>query len=425
MMTETQSQETGATNETSTEVLDTFETPVQRSPEEAKAELAKMNGQKPGPSKEKKTVTQTEQIDEETVVDEEDGDKKEKEASEDEKKDKDALEENDKVPSDQKQEKEFKAIRAKFNDENIDIPEDATVKVSVKNKSEFVTIKELRDAYSGKQAWGSKIQEASRKEKAAEQFYEKTKAEKQELAGHINKITELLDDTQKDPLDALLYLVDLSGRNVHDYTKRVYDHLSKTVLELEQMDDVEKRLFWRERELNYLKNNSAAKEAEAKKVSAQREYSNRINRLRESQGVSEEHYVQAHQDLVKLGYSKEQITPEAIVKYAVYKPLLDKADEICSSYEEDLTTDEMDQLIDVVAETLKRNPKLDDAKALEIAAYQLGWDVETDEKLLSQAKTRHQLSSSVRPSNEKKTNKKQSSRPESFSDFDDQFYGRA
>lgn len=401
--------------------LDTFEAPVSRSPEQVQAELAKMKAEsgevEVEEESEPKKVTQTEKLDEEEVPKE---DEKEEDEKEEAPKEED---EKEKLPEEKPLDPDVKTMRLKHGDKNLDVPEDATVKVKVKGRNEFVTVKELAEQFSGKQAWGEKIQEVSRKEKMAHQFYEKTKAEQAEVAGHMQKIAGMLDNGT-DPLSALLYLVDLSGHNVHDYTKRVYDHMSKTSEELSQMDEVERELYWHRRELSYLKNNQAAKDADAKSAQAQRERAQRINGLRESQGVSEEQYVQAHQDLARLGYSKEQMTPEAVVRYAAFKPHLDRADEICAGYADDLSDREMDSLVEVVAQALQRNPKLNPEKALIAAAHQLGWDVETEEGLASQVERKASSAAAVRQVANSQTKKRSTDRPESFGDYDEEFYGR-
>lgn len=306
-----------------------------------------------------------------------------------------------------------KTVRLKDGDEAFDVPEDATIRVKVKGKNEFVTIKELQEEYSGKMAVKDEMGKAAQKRQEYEQKERVLIEEKKEIAGMIRELTGLMDDPKKNPMEALLYLVDKSGRNVHDYTKRVYDYFQEEMAKFQEMDEVQQALYWKDRELGYLRSNQAAKERREADARAQRERVEQIERLRGSSGVSEEQYVQAHEELVKLGFRPEQVTPKAIVDYAVMKPHLDRAEGIAKGYEADLTDDQMDELVEVVAGTLRRNPKLSDEKAVTIAAEQLGWDVEVEgesveRKLASASRVRQAY---IPPK------KQQTDRPESFDDL--------
>lgn len=307
---------------------------------------------------------------------------KEKEEKKEEKKEEEPKKEDELKEEKPKEEHKpkGKSIRVKGEDgETKDVDLDGTVKIKVDGKNEIVSIKDLRDNYSGKVAWENKFSEIQEEKKTLQTEVEDYKKDKQEIVTHLKTISEMLDDEKKNPLDVLHYLVDMTGRDPLDYNKKVMSFMSDEVRNLDDMDDVERDLYWKKKELDAIRNNQAAKEERESTLKAQREKAERVNQLRESQGVTEEQFVQSHHELKSLGYKDEQITPEAIVNYSVMKPNFEKAEAIASEYEDDLSDDQVEELISTVATTFKNYPRISKQKALEVSLEQLGWDYEMEE----------------------------------------------
>lgn len=307
--------------------------------------------------------------------DKEDDDKdkdKDPEPKEDKKDDEEKSEEKE-----EKRDEKPKGKTLRVKDSNGDVHEldaDSTIKVKVKGKSEFVSIEELKSDYSGKKAWTEEIEQAKEKTKAAEAREEKTTKERNHVIGKLEKIAAMLDDKDADPLQALYYLVDTTGRDTLEFNKRVMDHLSDEVRNLDGMDETERQLYWRDKEVAAIRSNQAAKADEAKQTKAQEESFARVHRLRESHGVTEDQFVESNSDLVALG--TKDITPEMIVNYSVMKPHYENSEKICGDYEEDMGTKDYDALVDTVANTLKNYPKVSQEKALKISLDQLGYEYE-------------------------------------------------
>lgn len=317
---------------------------------------------------------QTDQLDEE-----EDKKEEEKEEKKEEDKEPETKQEEEPKKEEPKQPK-GKTIRVKGEDgEAKDIELDSTVKIKVDGKNEIVSIKELRDNYSGKVAWENKFSEIQEEKRTLESEIKDYKQDKEQIVGHLTEISKMLDDQEKNPLDVLHYLVDMTGRDPLDYSKKVMSFLAEEVRNLDSMDDVERDLYWKNKELDAIRNNQAAKEERESKLSAQREKAQKLNQLRESQGVTEEEFVKSHSELKSLGYSEDEITPEAIVKYAVMKPKFEIAENLVKDYEDDLSDDQIEQLISTVADTLKIYPRISQQKALEVSIEQLGWEYEMEE----------------------------------------------
>jgi hypothetical protein len=359
--------------------LDTFDSPAM-SQEEIQKKMEEMNEEGDGKGDDEKKleeVSQTDKIDKsESKLGEE---QSESEKPED---DKEASDEGADKPSEEgvpseDEKPKGKTVRVKDGDKALDIAEDATLKVKVKGKNEFVSISELKKNYSGQVAFDEKFAEVNQEKEAVIKREQGYLQEKQVLASHLSKIAEIMDNPEKNPYEALSYLVDMRGGNPVEFNKRVLQYMSSEVERLSEMDEVEQELYWTRQEADLLKNRSTAKADEESRAKTEMERNAQLASLRESQGVTEEQYVQSKRELLDLGYDESQATPEAIVNYAVMQPHYEKAEGLCKPYEEDLSTDDVNALVSRVARTLKENPKITNDDALMISAKMIGLEVET------------------------------------------------
>jgi len=334
------------------------------------------NGYYENETKESKD-SQVENLEEQDDNDKAPEKKEEEPKKEEEKKAEDKPE--DKVEEKPKEEEKpkGKTLKLKSGDDVTDISEDATIKVKVNGKNEFVSLTELKSNYSGEKAWSDKIAAANQKTEEAEARENVFKQEKQQVVGHLEKIATMLDDENGDPLAALNYLVDFTGRDVNLFNKRVMSHMEARVAELSEMDEVEKELYWNKQELSSLKSNQAAKADELKNSEAQREAVAKVDKLRESQGVTEQQYVQAHKEMIDAG--RKDLTPEQVVKYAVMTPFISKSLDLTEQYEEILGDSDMDKLVSDVAITLKTYPNLSEQDVVMDSAKRLGISIRTPE----------------------------------------------
>ena len=362
-----------------------------KSNEELRAEMAKLKGGddgeeddgefkddagkgEPSDGDKPRKISQVDKIDE--SKDEDDNEKQEKP--------KEKVEEKEDGDKEEVKERVQRTVRVKDEDgETVALSPEATIKVKVNGKSEFVSLKTLQERYSLSQAAEEKFQKSTVREKELTQKQEQFQSQYTEVTRHLAKVGEMLDNEKASPLAAMNYLVEMSGRNVYDYNKKVHDYMAGEVAKLSQMDEVEQALYWKDQELSYLKSNHAAKSSLETNTKAEKERIESIVRMRESQGVSQEQYDQSQSELARLGYRPEQITPQSIVEYAALKPHLDKADGLCAVYNEDLDSKQMDDLVIAVAETLRRYPKLDHDDVVRISAKNLGWDIESDDDLVN------------------------------------------
>lgn len=357
------------------------------------------------------------QEDESKKEDDKKGDEEDKdpEPKEDEKDDDKGTEKGD---EDETEKPKGKLLRVKDSEGKIhELDGESTIKVKVKGKNEFVSIEDLKSNYSGQKAWTEEIETAKEKTKQAEIREERTTKERNEIVGKLEKVASMLDDEDADPLQALYYLVDTTGRDPLEFNKRVMDYLSKEVRSLDGMDDVEKELYWRNKEVAAIRSNQAANADRLEQTKSQEESVAKVNRLRESQGVTEDQFVQSNSELISLGHEAKDITPEMVVNYSVMKPHYESSEKICGDYEEDLGTDDYDALVDTVATTLKNYPRISERKALEISLDQLGYDYEDEDAATQRINDKANAKKKADVKSSYKYGQGDNDAPESFEDY--------
>lgn len=324
-----------------------------------------------------------------------------------------------------------KTIRLKNGDEAIDLDPMATVPVKVKGRKVFVSLQELRDNFSGHKAWTEEITAAKTKQADLESQVEDFTAQKEQTKAHFAKIGNMLhegfENPEADPLAAMKYLVDLSGRNVLEFEKRMMEHYGNLAHNFSDMGESEQELYWTQRENQILKDNQTARQRQLEERKASEQRDQELASVREKYGISDEDYSTTERELNDLGYDLKEVTPEQVSKYAALKPLVEESTELCSQFEDDLSDDEMDALIAGTADTMHKYPELDKIESLRISAKRLGFDLTSEEDMVNdlKQKTREPNDRLDRSSEEaKRAVKAKNDAYESFDDFEELIYGR-
>lgn len=399
-----------ASNSRQPEGLDTFDDDTVIEPTEENSftdsQVSKLENQDDEPNKKDDDKEDDKEKEEDKTPDPKEDEK------DDEKKSEEKEEDGDEKPK-------GKTLRVKDSEGKIhELDGDSTVKVKVKGKSEFVSIEELKSDYSGRKAWSEEIEQAKEKTKAAEVREERTTRERNEIIGKMEKVASMLDDEEADPLQALYYLVDTTGRDPLAFNKRVMNHMSGEVQKLDGMDETERQLYWSNKEVASIRSNQAAKADQLKQTKAQEDSFAKMNQLRESHGVTEDQFVESNSELISLGHKAEEITPEIIVNYSVMKPHYENSENICGEYEEDLSTNDYDALVDTVALTLKNYPKVSKDKALKISLDQLGYDYEDEDAETKRINDKANAKTAAKVKDSYKYGQGNADAPESFEDYD-------
>ncbi len=311
-------------------------------------------------------------------------DEEEEEESEEEEETDEEEATEEKVEEKEEEKKSKSKLRLRMGNELFNVDSDATFKVKVDGKTEEVTAQDLINNYSGKTAWDKKFTELGKEKKAVE--WEKSKVEKErgQLLGHINKAIAPLKDPEANPLESLLYLVEMSGEDPYNAYRRIMEANLDELGSLMDMSEVERELYFHKK-----KDELHGKVHKQRLEKYQEEQSfkqvlEKVDRLRQAHNVSEQDFVDASEELEGIfedsGLDVESLTEETIVDYASLKPHISLVKQLIEPYESNIQEASYG---DVVAELSRylRDGKADEKAIKEL--LQRNFSVEEDVKELN------------------------------------------
>jgi hypothetical protein len=405
-----------APSEASFETFDNFEEIA----EEAEASDDDW-GKEEAPAKEKVSedlkVIKDSQVDGEgkLIKDDKESDKDEEEESEEEESEEEESEEKEELEAKKDEEKkDSKKLRMKMGDDTYNVTTDATVKVKIDGKNEDVPLQELINNYSGKTAWDKKFTEIGKEKKTLEFEKNSLTKQKESLTHHLNMALGPIKDINKNPLDSLLYLVEMSGEDPYNAYRRIMEANLEEIGTLMDLDETERELYFHKKK-DELHSNVARKRQEKQQTEQTfNQAVQRIDSLRQAHNVSESAFVDASEELESIykesGLDINSVTDEAIVDYASLKPHIATVRELVEPYVDNISEEKYG---DVVAELSRylRDGKADKANIKQILAR--NFSVEEDVKELNSKVYGKSAKAPV-----KKTLKEESSSLESFDDWE-------
>jgi hypothetical protein len=347
---------------------------------------------------------------------EDDGTKKEDDKEEKDKKSEDKeKEEDDKKQEDKDSKKgKDKGVKVKTDDGVQEVPKDAKVRVKVNGKFEERTIQEVMDDFSGREGYDRKFSELSEKFKEKEQTIQEYEQEKQELTQHLEEIGNRIRgglQGQNNPLDAFKYLLDISGADPVEYEKKLFEALTPEIQNFQDMSEQEQEAYWAKKENEVLKRRLESSSQDSGQVRSNQDSETQAKELREAQGVSEQDYNSAAQELENLG--EQDLSPERVVNYAKAKPAVDRAEGLVGDYADTIGSEEkVDQAVRNIAELILSDPEIDDSDIVDVLEEHFGGYQEINDKY-------RQQSSESQSKGKSAPEPKDGDEPESFDDFDE------
>lgn len=353
------------------------------------------------PKKEAKEEKEEEEDEEEESEDEE------SEESEDEEK----KEEEDKP--EEKKVKNRKQIHITMDGEKYSISPDATIRHKVDGKMVDIPIIEALNNYSGKVAWDQKFTELGKEKKLIEVEKNTLKTQKDQLLTHLNGALAPLKDPNKNPIDSLLYLVEMSGEDPYTAYRRMMEANAEELGQLLDMTETERELFFHKKKDELHSNVAKKRQEKQQKEQAFNQAVQKVDSLRQAYNVTEEEFVDASEELEALYIESKRdvksITDEHIVEYASLKPHISKVKSLIEPYEDNISEEKYS---DVVAELARylRDGKADEATVKKIL-----------ERNFSVEETVKDLNTKVYSKEEKKSLKKKALKEETseYETFED------
>jgi hypothetical protein len=280
--------------------------------------------------------------------------------------------------------KDNKKLRMRMGEELFNIDPDSTFKIKIDGEMTDVSTQELINNYAGKTAWDKKFTEIGKEKKALEFDKATVTKEKETLRNHLNEALGPIKDPSKNPIDSLLYLVEMSGEDPYAAYRRIMEANLDELSTLMDMGETERELYFHKKKDELHGNVAKKRQEKFGKEQAFNQAVQKVDSLRQTYNVTEDGFVDASEELESIygdaGLDVNSITDEAIVDYASLKPHIVAIKELIAPYEENISEGKYG---DVVAELSRhlRDGKLDKAAIQKILKH--NFSVEDDVKELN------------------------------------------
>lgn len=278
---------------------------------------------------------------------------------------------------------EIKKLHAKFNDEELEIPEQAVIKVKVDGEELEVPISELRNNYSGKTSWERKFNDLAEDKKL---FNE----DKQTIERYVMEFGELA--RKGDKIGAMQYLASLSGMDPLSFRKELRDQVLSEYKAMLEMDEHQRKAFELEEENKFLRE---SKESDSLRSQREQEYlqaQQMVQQYQEALKIDNAQWESAQQELIEMGNSAEEITPQTIGEYIYATQTYENASSVLNEVSEDLAANE--EIVEEMFNIIAQNPSFTREDLIEIVQDTFG------EPTKAKSSSRKAAASAKKPSKE-------------------------
>ncbi|MBA3754829.1 MAG: hypothetical protein H0X02_00740, partial [Nitrosomonas sp.] len=278
------------------------------------------------------------------MMDDDEAEEKKPEKKEEKKTDKkDSKKENEEETAEEKGEEgekgdkaEAKKLKIRMSDGLYGIEPDAKVRVKIDGAFQEVPVQELINNYSGKTSWDKKFSEIGNEKKVLEQEKSEVTKTKDFLQNTLSEVIGHLNDPNKNPFDALYFLVEKSGHDNYSVYKRAIEANLEEVEKLMSMSEIERKSYFLEKKDEFRTKTDLARNAESAKGQAFNQALQKVDSLRQAHGVSEEQFLQTLDQLESDGVETNKLSDEYVVDHASLKPHVDTVQDVLEPYEDSL-----------------------------------------------------------------------------------------
>jgi hypothetical protein len=267
-------------------------------------------------------------LDEVEEEDEEEEEEKPKEEEEDEEEE----EETEDKPEDKKP--KGKPTYVDIDGETFALTSNALITLPVDGKNEKVTLQELKNSYNAKVVGDKRFNEINVKEIN----FKKQEAAFNEKLGQFNgakqQIEEIIKDVTKNPKDALKIFLDSVGVDSYDLMERQFKADLEELANVLNMEPAERKSYFLERKNSHLLEQSKKRDEQRQTEERVRSYTQKVDALRKSNGVSEAQYVDAREELLSYGTAEKDLNERDIVEWAATKPHRESVKSLLTPYED-------------------------------------------------------------------------------------------
>lgn len=214
-----------------------------------------------------------------------------------------------------------KTIKAKYNDTEHELDEEALFTVKINGKEETVTARDLMSNYSGKIGWDKKFSELDK-------FHRGIKSQDLKLQESSAKLKAIFEE--KDPAIRMYKMAEISGVNPVEFRQKFFEENIPMLEKWYEMSDDQRKAWKAEQDSQFYKYKSDTLESQRKHEEAQRALKAKIDGLRASRQISEDEYLNHYdqvKDMVNNGQLDADLTPEYVIETVEKSRLWNAAEE--------------------------------------------------------------------------------------------------
>lgn len=284
------------------DLLDAYDAEVVEAKEEVDAEVSKQAQvaeelpKKIAANNIVKKLNSKEQIDEDFVTPEPeavaDGEKKAEEAAADE---------------------EVPAYKAKFGEEEFEVPEDAVIPTEINGKKIDIIVKDAIKAVLHQEKWN---RELDRRISVVSDREKRFAKERNDIQSRLKQVTELAE--QGDHILGIRLLAEMSGKDPIAYEKEVLGTLGKLTEVYSNMSEDQRAAYFASRKAEYLEKKLNESREQTKLTEGKEELRGHVKKLTEQVGITEEVFIENYKELSKLikdGIAPNDTSPEAVIEH--------------------------------------------------------------------------------------------------------------
>ena len=276
-----------------------------------------------------------------------------------------------------------KTVKAKFQDQDLEIDEEAIVPVKINGQEQLVPVKDLISNYSGKMAWDQKFTELHKMRKTVA-------TQEAKLIEASNTLKAIFEE--KDADMKMFKMAQFAGIDPVQYRQKFFNDNISALEKWAAMTEDERKADALAFEAKIHKLRADTLEASSKQEQAHRELTDKIAKLRASHQVSEDEFAARYDQIAayqnemasKYGdYQPTQITPEYVIetieKDRLWKAAAEKLDSLDlgldakkrgerlmnlveNSYKVGLKAQDMAELVDELWGSIKAQKKIEEKK---------------------------------------------------------------
>lgn len=242
-------------------------------------------------------------------------------------------------------------IKLRIGDDLYGVEADSVVRYKVDGEWVERPIQEVLNRASGEEALDKKFTDLGKQKKDFETERSQVFQTRDVLKGLVGEVTTILQDQNKNPFDALQILVEKSGQDPYTLWRRSLEASLDEVEKLQGMNESERKAYFLEKKDEFRTKADDARIKVQKEAETNYQAIQQADALRQAQGVSEEQFMEAWDELEAQGTKNP--SNEQIVEYASTKPHIATVQDLLEPHEDKISDSTYPKVVTEFARKLR------------------------------------------------------------------------